>query len=448
MSDENNSDTASASNAAGTKEDPGRYLIGARNPFSRTKLLLILFGAGTLVFVGVVIGFANSGYHPKKAQAASVAQEFSAEPPGVLTAPVDSYFHHEAKSLPDTAAIPAQAPVHQVGDQIPAYKSYAEPAGSTSVKTVQQESVQGGTQSAPYQPLMLFPTGGGGRSAGGASGPSDTAASAPILYTIQTSPVVPRSHQAPTAQGTSATDTAYQKQNQAAEKKQFLSSQTADYGAYLDNSALSPVDPTHEVMAGTVIPITMVTGINSDNPGTIIAQVNQNVYDSITGSTLLIPGGSRLIGSYDNSVSFGQNRLLVAWNRLIRPDGVSIELRGMSGADTSGKAGFSDQVDYHLRQLVGGITLATVFNIGQDIALSALSTASFLGSIASAVIANGSTSQAAGNEIQQVVQQYATKLINQQPTITIRAGYSATVIVNKDILLPAYSGVSFPGGTP
>jgi len=447
MSDENNSGTTGADGRSGAKEDPGRYLIGARNPFSRTKLLLILFAAGTLVFVGVVIGFANSGYHPKKAQAASVAQEFSAEPPGVLTAPVASYFHHNTQSLPDTSPIAPQAPAHQVGDQIPAYNSYAEPARSTSVALV-HPSGQGTQESRPYQPLVLFPTGGGARSAGGTSGNTDTAASAPILYRLPGAPVSPQSPQGPAVPGQSATDTAYQKQNQAAEKKQFLASQNADYGAYLDNSALSPVDPTHEVMAGTVIPITMVTGINSDNPGTIIAQVNHNVYDSVSGSTLLIPGGSRLIGSYDNSVSFGQNRLLVAWNRLIRPDGVSIELRGMSGADTSGKAGFSDQVDYHLKQLVGGITLATVFNIGQDIALSALSTASFLGSIAQAVIANGSTSQAAGNEIQQVVQQYATKLINQQPTITIRAGYAATVIVDKDILLPRYNGVSFPGGTP
>jgi len=447
MNDEHNVGNAGADGGTGAKEDPGRYLIGARNPFSRTKLLVILFSAGTLVFVGVVIGFANSGYHPKKAQAASVAQEFSAEPPGVLTAPVASYFHHDTQSIPDTSRIPPLAPAHQIGDQIPAYNSYAEPAGGTSVQTVHPDSLAGGKRTAPYQPLVLFPSGGGGRS-GGTSGISESAASAPILYRLPGAPVSPKSPQGPAVQGQSATDTAYQKQNQAAEKKQFLASQNADYGAYLDNSALGPVDPTHEVMAGTVIPITMVTGINSDNPGTIIAQVNQNVYDSITGSTLLIPGGSRLIGSYDNSVSFGQNRLLVAWNRLIRPDGVSIELRGMSGADTSGKAGFSDQVDYHLKQLVGGITLATVFNIGQDIALSALSTASFLGSIAQAVIANGSTSQAAGNEIQQVVQQYATKLINQQPTITIRAGYAATVIVNKDILLPSYDGVSFPGGAP
>jgi len=438
MSEENNSGNAGTSGGAGTKEDPGRYLLGARNPFSRTKLLLILFGAGTLVFIGVVIGFANSSYHPRKAQTASVAQEFSAEPPGVLTAPVSSYFHHVAKSLPDTLQIPLQAPAHQVGVKIPAYNSYTEPTRSVPVQLAQGQSGQAGLQSGPYQPLVLFPSGSGGQSAGGSSGNNNTAARSAILYTLHAPSSSTRPARGPTQRGPSATDTAYQKQNQAAEKRQFLSAQAADFGAYLNNAALSPINRTHEVMAGTVIPITMVSGINSDNPGTIIAQVNHDVYDSISGSTLLIPAGSRLIGSYDNSVAFGQSRLLVAWARLIRPDGLSIELRGMSGADASGKAGFSDQVDYHFKQLAGGITLATVFSIGKDIALSALSTASFLGSIAQAVIANGSTSQAAGTEIQQVVKQYATKLINQQPTISIRPGYAGIVIVNKDILLPSY----------
>jgi len=265
----------------------------------------------------------------------------------------------------------------------------------------------------------------------------------PLFFNVSVTPPgedVNRQAQSGRASGVPATpnDSKYVKQNMAKEKQEFLSAQKGDYGAYLDNRYITPVDASHELIAGTIIPITMVTGINSDLPGTILAQVNENVYDTITGENILIPGGSRLLGEYDNSIAFGQNRVLCAWNRLIEPDGVSIELRGMPGTDLEGKSGFQDKVDYHFTKLLEGVGLATVFDIATNAALSALSTASFLQSIASSMVVSGSASSTAGSETQQIVLQYATKLLDQQPTIVIRAGYRANVIVNKDMILPAY----------
>ena len=235
-------------------------------------------------------------------------------------------------------------------------------------------------------------------------------------------------------------------QNMAKEKQEFLASQKGDYGAYLNNRYITPVAPRNELLAGTLIPMTMVTGIDSDLPGTIIAQVNQNVYDTVTGTNILIPAGTRLVGNYDNSISFGQNRVLLAWSRLIEPDGVSIELEGMPGTDLGGMAGLHDTVDYHFKQILAGLGLETVFNVGTEAAISALSTASFLQGIASAAIFSGGAATSSGSAAQQIVEQYATKLLDQQPTIKIRPGYRGYVIVNKDMILPAYPNTTIPYG--
>ena len=90
------------------------------------------------------------------------------------------------------------------------------------------------------------------------------------------------------------------------------------------------------VQAGAVIPAALVTGLRSDLPGQITAQVTSNVYDSPTGRFLLIPQGARLIGEYDSRVAFGQSRVLLAWTRLILPNGRSIVLERQPGADAAG----------------------------------------------------------------------------------------------------------------
>ena len=439
------------------KAEASRFLLSTRSPLTRSRVVTVLVVLGSVALASMIVVFATAGPHEKHGQAAAMRHDFQPQPPGILTQPIGDYLSMEKPpkaQTPPPAPIPTRPEPTNVSQGVPSYNSYNEAPPNTSVQFAnpnQPPAIQ--TAPTPRGPLISFP---GGPSSDNqqtlAQAAAQRARDAPILYANSVAQTPPPQNAKPQAnRGNGPYDTDYQKQNGQKEKNAFLASQQADYGAILDNKYLTPPDPTHELVATTVIPITMITGINSDNPGAIIAQVNHNVYDSLTGTNILIPAGSKLLGTYDSSVAFGQDSVLVAWNRLILPNLVSIELRGMPGADQQGQAGFRDKVNYHITKLLAGVSLATVFNVAQDVALSALSTASFLNSIASAAIANGQVSQSAQNETQQIVEAYANKLINQQPTVTIRPGYQGVVIVNKDIILPVYAPANpygLPGGSP
>src|SRR3546814_3809113 len=120
-------------------------------------------------------------------------------------------------------------------------------------------------------------------------------------------------------------------------------------------------------MAGTAIPASLVTGINSDLPGRVIAQVTGNVYDTPTGRYLRIPQGPRLIGKYDSVIAFGQRRALVIWNRIVMPDGSSIVIENLPTTDTAGYAGLEDEVDYHTWRLINGVALSTLLGVGTEL---------------------------------------------------------------------------------
>jgi type IV secretion system protein VirB10 len=211
-------------------------------------------------------------------------------------------------------------------------------------------------------------------------------------------------------------------------KRQFLAGAKAD--DYLANPLRGPASPW-EVKAGTVIPAALITAINSDLPGEIIAQVTEPVYDHVTGRTVLIPQGSKLIGQYDSQVAYGQARALIAWNRIVMPDGRSINIGAMGGADLSGAAGLKDRVDGHFWQLARGILLSTVFSVGAASAQDASSRSS-----GSFVLNSAGTGVSA--EAQQVGQQITSRDLNRQPTITVRAGWPLRVLVNKDMILAPY----------
>ena len=136
-----------------------------------------------------------------------------------------------------------------------------------------------------------------------------------------------------------------------------------DKDTYNSHALLKPASP-YQLMAGTVIAASLVTGLNSDLPGFVIAQVTENVFDSVSGRFLLIPQGARLIGKYDNVVAFGENRALLVWQRIILPDGSSVVLDNLLATDTGGYAGLSDQVDLHTWQLLEGVALSTVLGVG------------------------------------------------------------------------------------
>ena len=136
---------------------------------------------------------------------------------------------------------------------------------------------------------------------------------------------------------------------------------------YNPHGLQTPVSP-YQLMAGTVIAASLVTGLNSDLPGFVIAQVTEHVYDTVSGRHLLIPQGSRLVGKYDNIVAFGQERALVVWQRIILPDGSSIVIDNLPATDTGGYAGLADEVDLHTWKLLKGVALATVLGVGSELA--------------------------------------------------------------------------------
>ena len=148
-------------------------------------------------------------------------------------------------------------------------------------------------------------------------------------------------------------------------KQLFLKKTTQD-DDYLERVKKKPRCP-YEVKAGSYIPAALVTGINSDLPGSVNAQVTENVYDTVTGNYLLIPQGAKLVGEYNSSLTFGQQRVQVVWNRIIFPDGESLDLEKMQGVDISGLSGFHDKVDNHYLRIYGNAVLLSLMGAGYDI---------------------------------------------------------------------------------
>ncbi|MER8899364.1 TrbI/VirB10 family protein [Mesorhizobium sp. M0676] len=183
------------------------------------------------------------------------------------------------------------------------------------------------------------------------------------------------------------------------------------------------------LQAGAVIAAAIITGIRSDLPGQITAQVTENVYDSPTGHILLIPQGTRLIGQYDNGVGFGQRRVLLVWTRLIFPDGCSIVLEREPGADAEGYAGVEDGVDYHWGELFKAAALSTVLSIGAQ-----------AGSSGQESDLMRALRQGASDSISQTGQQIVQRQLNIAPTLTIRPGFPVRVIVTRDLVLEPYGG--------
>ena len=188
-----------------------------------------------------------------------------------------------------------------------------------------------------------------------------------------------------------------------------------------------PVSP-YTVQAGAVIPAALITGIRSDLPGQITAQVTENIYDSPTGSLLLIPQGTRIIGQYDDDVTFGQRRVLLVWNRLILPGGRSIVLERLPGADASGYAGLEDGVDYHWWDLMRAAGLSTLLAVGAELASSDEDRLV-------RAIRDG-----AQDTINQAGQQIVQRQLQVAPTLTIRPGFPLRIIVTRDLVFEPAGG--------
>jgi len=199
-----------------------------------------------------------------------------------------------------------------------------------------------------------------------------------------------------------------------------------DQEIYNPHSLRTPVSP-YQVMAGTIIPASLVTGLNSDLPGQVIAQITENVYDTPTGQHLLLPQGTRLLGRYDSDIDDGQSRALVVWNRLIRPDGSSLVIENLPGVDLSGQAGLRDKVDHHTGSLFKAAILSSVLSIAAELSTDEED------ELAEAIRSGGQ------DTINQAGQRVVTRALSRKPTLRVQPGWRLGVIVNRDLVLSPYN---------
>lgn len=187
--------------------------------------------------------------------------------------------------------------------------------------------------------------------------------------------------------------------------------------------ALTPPASPNMLSAGSIIAASLITGLRSDLPGLVTAQVTERVYDSATGRILLIPQGARLIGSYDSVVAFGQRRALVVWQRIILPDGSSLAIDNVPAADPSGYAGLADKVDFHTWSLLKGVVLSTLLGVGSSL--------TFTGESNLVQAIRESTQQ----NVSRAGDQITSRNLQVQPTISIRPGAPVRLVVHRDLIL-------------
>jgi type IV secretion system protein TrbI len=213
----------------------------------------------------------------------------------------------------------------------------------------------------------------------------------------------------------------------AQDKKLAFLNAKPDGSIYNEHSLQKPVSP-FTLMAGSIIPASLVTGLNSDLPGFVIGQVTENVYDTVSGRYLLVPQGTKIIGKYDSVVAFGQKRALVVWQRLIRPDGSSMVIDNLPATDEGGYAGLEDRVDFHTWSLLKGIGLATLLGVGSELTLG-----NNQNDLVSAL------EQSAIKNTDQAGQSLVQRQLDVRPTLTVRPGWSLRIIVHKDLVLGPYA---------
>lgn len=216
--------------------------------------------------------------------------------------------------------------------------------------------------------------------------------------------------------------------NGQSSKEDFFNADLKELG-YLPNRVVPQQSP-YELKRGSVIPATLISGINSDLPGRITAQVSQNVYDSATGHRLLIPQGTKLFGRYDSKVSFGQSRVLVVWTDIIFPNGSTLQIGGMAGTDAEGYGGFHDKVNNHYWRTFGSAALIALIGTGIDASLPESST------LATQDTASDAARRNFAESFGRVADQTISQNLNVQPTLEIRPGYKFNLLVDQDIVFP------------
>jgi type IV secretion system protein VirB10 len=221
--------------------------------------------------------------------------------------------------------------------------------------------------------------------------------------------------------------TDYERQNDQQQKTSFGQQHGKQESEYLEDMR-KPALGKYEIKAGWLIPAVLEQQLNSDLPGLIRALVRENVYDSATGRYILVPAGSTLIGIYNSHIGYGQNALQAVWRRIIFPDGSSLSLGGFEGDDSTGAAGFRDQVDNHWGRILSGALLTSLFSAGIELSQGTNSSVLQTPSVSQQI------GQAVGQQVGQLGVEVTRRNLNIQPTIVVRPGYRFFVRVEKDLL--------------
>jgi len=217
------------------------------------------------------------------------------------------------------------------------------------------------------------------------------------------------------------------------DKQDFLYSKAATLTphGYSQNIPVPQQFPL-ELKAGTLIPGIMISGLNSDLPGSVLGQVSEHVYDTATGQYVLIPKGSRLIGVYSSNVTYGQSRALVVWNRIVFPNGTSLNIAGSQGMDRAGYSGMSGVVNSHWGKIISTAIFASLFIAGAEVLNPKVDNNNNNGTKSP----SQAMSEAVAISILEMGGRMMEKAMNIQPTIKIRPGTRFNIFVAQDVVFP------------
>ncbi|TWB30517.1 TrbI/VirB10 family protein [Nitrospirillum bahiense] len=382
-----------------TKADPAAFALRARpRPVTRLSRRTLAIASAVLALLVVVALWWALTWKPPKLTADQQLYATEVKPDDSLAVPPPGY-----ADLTRRPAAPAASPsVLPPPSPMPAFTSPGGPANQAAQERDRQR------QQAAASPVFFTVTARGAASLEASGAPGQGAAVSP---------------------GEEVGN--YDDPNRQVHKRAFLQG-PADTATMTAHRLQQPASP-YIIQAGTVLAAALVTGLNSDLPGQVIAQVTEDIYDSVTGRFLLIPQGARLLGTYDSAVTYGQSRILVVWTRLLLPNGKSLVLDRLPATDTEGHAGLEDEVDYHTGRLLRGMVLSTLLGVSGELASNGDTQTSGGGNVIVAVRQSGD------NAANQMGQRLAAKDLGIQPTLADRPGMPLRVLVNRDLALERYS---------
>ena len=415
----------------------GKPLVGAR---LGKRALLVFAGVIGVMFLVIVINTESrkaqmaekpreeaSAMDQKLAPALTVADSLTKNAPDEVVIAADTPelegppTTFDVSSAPAPSSVPVLDPM-AVGTDVPAlHVSEADRMLQEERERIEREARKSGSSIGGWDSSDQ------GQGVAMNASPPPAPLAAPSLQTaMQAMPQMPAGMGLPGMPGAAPAAPADQEK-----KREFVASAQGDLDPPYLAASRQPPRSRYELKTGTVIPAVMLQGINSDLPGEMVAIVREAVYDTATGRHVLIPQGAKLFGSYDSSVAYGQRRALVVWRRLIYPDGSTLELGGMQGADAGGYAGFEDEVDNHYGRLVGFGLLTSLMSAAFQVSQPEES------GDGQALTPRQIAAGEVGRELSQLGIEATRRNMNLQPTIKIRPGYRFVVTVNRDVAFAA-----------